>query len=327
MKLIAFGVREDEKTKFIQLQAQYHFELMVIKERLSQENVHLVQGFDGVSVLASCDVNEGILKQLHSYNVKVVASRSTGYDNINVDVATSLGIIVSNSTYSPYSVAEFALMLMLMMNRKIIKGLNKAHHHDFSLSDLQGSEMRHQNIGIIGTGKIGATLIKCLFGFGCKLLAYDVIENDDLKGMVEYTDFQTLLQSCDIISLHTPLSTSTKHLINHSSIHQMKEGVVIINTSRGELIDTQALIEGLQEGKIAGAALDVLEEEKDRYHFDLSSSMLDWHNYETLKAMDNVILTQHFSFYTNQAVDDMVTCSVESFVATCSHTKNPYRLN
>lgn len=327
MKLIAYGVREDEKTVFLRHRQNYEFELTLVHERLSHENVHLAQGFDGVSVLASCDVNEDILTILHSYNIKVVASRSTGYDNININVASALGIVVSNSTYSPYSVAEFALMMMLMMNRKVVEGLNKARNNNFSLASLQGRELHHQSIGIIGTGKIGATLAKCLSGFGCKIRAYDVVENGQVKELVEYCDLQTLLATSDVISLHTPLSANTMHMINESTIKQMKDGVIIINTSRGELIDTQVLITALQNGKIAGAALDVLEEEKGRYHFDMSNTSMSWHYYETLKSMKNVLLTQHFSFYTTQAVEDMITCSVESFVATCLNTDNPYRLN
>lgn len=327
MKIIAFGVREDEKTVFLAHKKQSDFTLTTLPQHLSHANVHLAQGYDGVSVLASCDVSESILVILQSYHIKVVASRSTGYDNIDVAAATRCGIVVSNSTYSPYSVAEFSLMFMLMLNRKVVAGMQRAQRYDFSLAQLQGRELKYQTVGIIGTGKIGAALAKCLSGCAGTILAYDVIENPTLEGIVHYCDLETLLATSDIISLHTPLMASTKHFINANTIVMMKAGVIIINTSRGELIDTAALIDGLQRGHVGGAALDVLEHERGIYHCDRRENPCVWPFYEALQSMDNVLLTQHFAFYTTKAVEDMVTCSVMSILATVLNHTNPYRLN
>lgn len=312
IKVTAFASRPDERASFNVFEEKLNLSIKHVSSQLCLDVVQEAEGCEGVTILGNCDCSRPVLEALAKIGVKFVASRSAGYNNIDVEAAKSLGIQVSNAKYSPNCVADFALMLALMVNRRVLVGLKRNVGHDFSLPGLQGQEMKNMTVGVIGTGRIGQTVIKNYSGFGCKIIGYDVYENEDIKKYMTYVDLDYLLKNADIITLHTPLFESTYHIINKENIAKMKKGVKIINTARGELIDTEALIEGLKSHHIAGAGLDVLESEQGIFHSDCRMKGLVNDQIAILKSLDNVVLTNHFAFYTDQAVEDMVYCGLHS---------------
>lgn len=312
MNIIAYACRPDEQPGFDKFTKELNINVTYVKESLSLENVHLAEGFEGVTILGNCNAGKEVLEKLHDLGVKYLASRSAGYNNIDVETAKTLGIRISNATYSPNCVADFAVMLALMVNRRAIEVIKRNNAHDYSLPGLMGQELRNQTVGVIGTGRIGQAAIKNFSGFGCKILGYDMYPNDEMKQYIDYVDLDTLLEQSDIITLHTPLFESNYHLINKESISKMKNGVKIINTARGELIHTEDLIDGLKSGKIAGAGLDVLESELGIFHSDCRLTGINNDSLAILKQLKNVIVTNHVAFYTDQAVLDMVECGLKS---------------
>ncbi|WP_315116966.1 D-isomer specific 2-hydroxyacid dehydrogenase family protein [uncultured Clostridium sp.] len=312
MKIIAYAYRPDETLAFEKFSKELNLDVTYVKECLSPENAHLAEGIEAVAILGNCNAKREVLEKLSKCGVKYLASRSAGYNNIDLNAAKELGIRVSNATYSPNSVADFATMLALMLNRRVIESIKRGQGHDYTLGGLMGNEFRNQTIGVIGTGRIGQTVIKNFSGFGCKILAYDLYPNEEMKKYVEYVDLDTLLGKADIITLHAPLFESNYHLINKETIAKMKDGVKIINTARGELIDTFDLIDGLKNGKIGGAGLDVIENELGIFHSDCRFKAINHDGLAILKGLPNVILTPHCAFYTDQAVSDMVECGLRS---------------
>lgn len=327
MKVIAFAVRPDEKSAFQRFQSELEIEVTYVEESLSVQNAHLAEGFDGVSILGNCDGSAQVLSILKNFGVRFLASRSAGYNNIDVAWARENGFVVSNAAYSPNSVAEFAMMLMLMTNRKVVDSMKRNEIRDFTLRGLQGRELRNATVGIIGTGKIGATLAKNLIGFGCKILAYDQYQNKELENIAEYVTLDKLYSESDIISLHIPYTKESHQMISSSVISKMKDGAILINTARGELIDTEALYHGLLQGKLAGAGLDVLEGELGVYHHDIRFQKLHWEEYAKLKQLPNVVVTGHMAFYTDQAVSDMVECSLRSLVSMVKDGRSPWQVS
>lgn len=311
-KITAFASRPDERVSFDLFEEKLNLDIKHVRSQLSLDVVNQAAGCEAVTVLGNCDCSRPVLEALSKLGVKYLASRSAGYNNIDVEAAKSLNIKISNAQYSPNCVADFALMLALMLNRKVVTGLKRNIANDFSLPGLQGHEMKNMTVGVIGTGRIGQTVIKNYSGFGCKIIGYDIYENQEMKKYMTYVELDYLLKNSDIITLHTPLFDSTYHMINKDSIAKMKKGVKIINTARGELIDTEALIEGLKSKHIGAAGLDVLESEKGIFHSDCRMKGIDNHQIAMLKALDNVVLTNHFAFYTDQAVEDMVYCGLNS---------------
>ena len=314
MKILAYAARPDEMKGFHQFEKELGLEITYVTQNLSYENAHLAQGFKGVTILGNCCATKAVLQLLAQQGVQFLASRSAGYNNIDLIAAKELGIRVSNATYSPNSVAEFAVMLMLMLNRRVSTALRRYGCDDYSLQGLIGKELRNQTIGVIGTGRIGQTVIKNLSGFGCEILAYDVKPSKELSSYATYVSLEELLHQSDIITLHAPLIDSNYHLINERTIAQMKPGVQLINTARGELINTIDLITNLESGHIGGVALDVLEGESGIFHSDCRVKGITHHELAILKQKNNVMLTNHYAFYTEQAVFDMVECGLKSLV-------------
>ncbi|MGD1823164.1 MAG: D-isomer specific 2-hydroxyacid dehydrogenase family protein [Pleomorphochaeta sp.] len=311
-KITAFASRPDERGSFDLFEEKLNLDINHVSNQLSLDVVSQAKGSIGVTVLGNCDCSRPVLEELSKLGVKFLASRSAGYNNIDVEAAKDLGIKISNSQYSPNCVADFAIMLALMLNRKVITGLKRNIANDYSLPGLQGHEMKNMTVGVIGTGRIGQAVIKNYSGFGCKIIGYDLYENEEMKKYISYVDLDYLLENSDIITLHTPLFDSTYHMINKESISKMKKGVKIINTARGELVDTEALIEGLKTKHIGAAGLDVLESEKGIFHTDCRLKGMVNEQISILKSLDNVVLTNHFAFYTDQAVEDMVYCGLNS---------------
>lgn len=275
----------------------------------------MTNGFDCVTILGNCNASGEVLEVLASNGVKFLASRSAGYNNIDLVKAKELGIRVSNATYSPNSVSEFTVMLFLMLNRKAKSILNRQAAHDYSLPGKIGIEARNQVVGVIGSGRIGLSTIKNLSGFGCEIVVYDVFENDEVKKYAKYVSLDELFASATVIILHAPLLDSTREIINKNNINKMRDGVTIINSSRGELVNTQDLIDGLDSGKIGAAGLDVLAQEAGYFHVDHRINGLNQREIAILEQKQNVILTSHIAFYTDQAVLDMVECALTSLVS------------
>lgn len=311
MKVLAFAVREDEKMAFEKFKAKFNLMIDIESKLLTPKSVELAKGYDMITFLGNCDVNSEVLEKLHSFGIKYIASRSTGYDNIDLLKAKELGMKISNSTYSPYSVAEFTVMLGLMMLKNIPLALSNVSKNNFSLKGLMGREIRKQTIGIIGNGKIGKIVAKQFKALGANVLVYDLnpcISENELVNV----PLNEVFEKSDIISLHLPLTNDSKYLINDENIKKMKTGVIIINTARGELIDGDSLLKNLKNGKIGGAALDTLENEIGIFHKNCNESGFKHRILKELLKLENVCITPHQAFYTDQAVSDMVESALEN---------------
>lgn len=318
-KIIVYNAREDEKIFFEKYHKQLGLDIKYINKELNSETASMAQGAEAVTVQGSNNVDREALKILSDAGVKYLAVRSAGYNNVDHEAAKEYGIRFSNVNYSSNSVADFTTMLILMCVRKVKQIIMRNDVQDYTLAGIQGREIRNLTMGIIGTGKIGATVARNLSGFGCKIIGYDVYENDDLKDIIEYVSLDELLSKSDVITLHAPLFDSNFHMINKESIGKMKDGVCIINCGRGPLIDTEALIDGIETGKIGGAGLDTVEGELSIFQTDHRLNILNNHNLSILRAFPNVIITPHAAFYTDQAVSDMVENalkSLKSFIKT-----------
>lgn len=314
MKIIAFEVRPDEREDFKELSEDLGIEITLRSEAATKENVGLVAGYEGVSTLGMCRLDAELLDTWKNLGVKYISTRTIGYNHIDVDHAKKIGLRVCNASYAPNGVADFTVMMILMSLRNYKQALWRGQVNDFSLEGLQGREMKDLTIGVIGTGKIGRQVIQNLTGFGSRILAYDVYPNESVKKQAEYVDLETIYRECDIITLHTPLLPSTRYLINEESIAKMKDGVILINCARGELCDTEALVQGIESKKIGALGVDTVEGEEDIIHADHRIDILANRNWFYLHQFRNVIMTQHMAFYTDAAVRSMVECGVRGLV-------------
>jgi D-lactate dehydrogenase len=322
-KILAYSHRKDETEYFKKFSEKYNVEVVLCDKDPSMETAQLAKGFDCISIITT-KINAELLEGFYKVGVKYISTRTIGYEHIDIKKAKELGIGVGNVMYSPNSVADYTIMLILMAIRKVKFIIDKSNLQDYTLQGVQGKELPNLTVGVIGTGRIGQTVIKHLSGFGSKILAYDVYENEIVKGYAEYVDLDTLLKNSDVITLHIPSTEKNHHMINKESIKLMKDGVTIINTARGSLIHTEELIKGIEEGKIGGVALDVIEYESKLYYKDLKGKILDNRYLNILRAFPNVILTPHTAFYTDQAVSDMVENSIKSCVLFIENKENPW---
>ncbi len=314
MKIFFYALRQYDELKYVQKFAeQYNFEYDYTSDYPTMENVNLAKGYDGVSIITNPMYPE-ILNAFHAVGVKYISTRSIGYDHIDVNYANSIGMRVSHVVYSPNSVANYTIMLILMACRNMPWIMKKADCQDFTLKGKVGKELSTSTVGIIGTGNIGKTVIKHLSGFGCKMLAYSLYEDEEVKKYAEYVSLDELLRESDIITLHVPGNAQNTHLIDADAFEKMKDGVIIVNTARGLIIDTKALIESLKSGKIGFAALDTFEGETGLYYLNKETERLDNDNMALLKSFPNVILSPHMAFYTEQAVSDMVENSIKGLL-------------
>lgn len=324
MRLFVYGCRPyDEKAIFQSLAEQYQITLGTTAEQPSVDNAALAQGYDAVSVVA-VPVTADILTALHQNGVTLVSTRTIGYDHIDLNAAKALGITVCNAGYDPDAVADYTVMLMLMALRNEKRILQRANLHDFSMPGLMGRQMRSCTVGIVGAGKIGVRVMESLRGFGCKVLYWNRSKKSGLPGM--QVSFDVLCRESDIISLHIPLTVETNHLISREVIASMKPGTILVNTARGGLVDTDALIDALESGHLGGAALDVVEGEAGLYHFNKMSNQIKNRSLSILKDMPNVIVTPHMAFYTREAVAQMAQCSIDACLCLESGTESPWRI-
>lgn len=275
---------------------------------LNEESAALAKGSKVVCLFVNDQCNERIVEKLASYGVELIAMRCAGYNNVDLDACKKYGIdVVRVPAYSPHAVAEHAVALMLMLNRNLHRAYMRNRSGQFILDGLVGFNMYKKTVGIVGTGQIGQCVVDILLGFGCRVLAYDLYPNKALleHENVEYVDLHVLFENSEIISLHAPLTPDTHHCINQKTIASMKDNCMIINTSRGGLIDTKALINGLKSGKVGFAGLDVYEEEADIFFHDMSGKVLDDDVFARLLSFPNVVVTSHQAFLTKEALTNI----------------------
>lgn len=309
-----FGTKPYDEASFNKINADFNYEIKYFKGHLSKNNVVLTKDADCVCVFVNDTVDAEMIDAMVENGVKVLALRCAGFNNVDLVAAKDKLIVVRVPAYSPYAVAEHTVALMLSLNRKIHRAYSRTREGNFSLNGLLGFDMHGKTAGIIGTGKIAKILIKILRGFGMNILAYDLYPDHNFarENNVVYTTLDELYHNADIISLHCPLTDTTKYLINDYSISKMKPGVIIINTGRGQLIHTNALIEGLKNKIIGAAGLDVYEEENDYFYEDKSNKIIDDDVLARLLSFNNVILTSHQAFFTKEALENIAQTTLQN---------------
>jgi D-lactate dehydrogenase len=303
-KIAFFSTQAYDKVFFEKYNIDFGYELEFFDTQLNEQTVKLIEHTDVVCVFVNDVVNESIIKELAEKNVKIIALRCAGFNNVDLDAAKKHGIKVCRvPAYSPEAVAEHAMAMILTLNRKIHKAYNRVREQNFSLNGLLGFDLHGKTIGIIGTGNIGKAFSKIAKGFGCKILAYDIVTNPEMESEgVRFVDIETIFKESDIISLHCPLNDATRHIINKSSLSQMKNNVMIINTSRGGLINTREVISALKKGKVGYLGIDVYEQEEKLFFRDLSENIIQDDAIQRLMSFPNVLVTAHQAFFTNEAL-------------------------
>lgn len=315
MRIIAFEVRDDEQTELDRMEEKYRITIPRVAEALSMENIHLVDGYEGITTLGYTKWNQELLEEVKERGIRYISTRTVGYNHIDISYAKQIGLHICNSNYPADGVAEFTLMLMLLALRNYKPAMWRQNVNDYSLFGLNGREITNQTVGIIGTGRIGKRVIEMLQGFGCKIFAYNRHPMEELEHMVTYVDLDVLYRESDVISIHLPLKEETYHMINQETIAKMKDGVVLINTARGELMDIQALTQGIETEKIGALGLDVFENENGIYHADLKTDIIKNRDMVYLRQFPNVVMTQHMAFYTDTNIKSMVDCGIEGLLS------------
>lgn len=325
MKLIAYNYRADELGYFKKFAAQYDVDLVLSKEVPTENTIEAAKGCTCMSMITTPMTAE-LMQNYYDAGIRFISTRSIGYDHIDVKAAKRIGMHIGNVSYTPNSVADYTVMMILMATRKIKAISRRSAAQDFSINGVQGVELHNLTVGVIGTGRIGRLVAKRLNAFGCKLIAYDLYENEELKQYAEYVPLERLFAESDLITMHMPATKDNYHLINKDTIAKMKDGIFIVNTARGSLIDTQAFLDAVESGKVGGAALDVIENETGLYYNNLKCEILSNREMAVLKSYPNVIVTPHTAFYTDQAVSDMVEHSIESCLLFTQGKENPWQV-
>ncbi|MFR2616522.1 2-hydroxyacid dehydrogenase [Parabacteroides goldsteinii] len=313
-KIAFFGAKPYDIASFDKVNEKYNYDIKYFKGHLNPNNVVLTQDADAVCIFVNDTANVAVIDAMADNGVKLLALRCAGFNNVDLEAAKGKLPVVRVPAYSPYAVAEYSLALMLSLNRKIHRAYWRTRDGNFSLNGLMGFDMHGKTVGIIGTGKIAKILIRILKGLGMHILAYDVYPDYKFaeEEGITYTTLDELYKNSDIISLHCPLTEQTRYIINDDSIAKMKDGVMIINTGRGQLIHTNALIEGLKEKKISAAGLDVYEEEGDYFYEDKSDKIIDDDVLARLLSFNNVIVTSHQAFFTKEAMHNIAETTLQN---------------
>lgn len=307
--LAFFDTKPYDKVWFDRLKGDYDVEFKYFENKLNSDTAVMAKGTDGVVAFVNDIIDKETIEVLQEIGIELIAMRCAGYNNIDLGAAKDKVTILRVPRYSPHAVAEHGMGMILCLNRKLHRAYIRTKDFNFSLNGLTGFDLHNKTVGVIGTGKIGEAFIEICKGFGMKVLAYDPYPNVE---NVTYTDINSICKEADIISLHCPLTKETRHIINKDTISKMKDGVFILNTSRGALIDSEALVEGLQSKKIGGAALDVYEEESDIFFEDYSDKIVIDDLLTILLAMPNVLITSHQAFLTNEALKAIATVTLEN---------------
>ena len=314
MKVAVFSCKPYDKRTLTEFIANTDLEMTFFESRLSEETVSLVQGFDAVSCFVNDDVNAKVIEQLQQQGVSTIALRCAGFNNVDLSVAKQQGIRVFHvPDYSPTSVAEHAVALIMALNRKTHRAYHRVKEGNFALEGLLGFNLEGKTVGCIGTGRIGAAFCRIMKGFGCRVICYDLYPSDELLNMgCQYVSLDELYQQSDIISLHCPLTESTHHLIDNQSLNKMKDGVMIINTSRGALVHAQEAIDALYSGKIGYLGLDVYEQENKIFFEDMSSHIIQDSVFQLMLTFPNVVVTGHQGYFTDVALNHIAQTTVEN---------------
>ncbi len=316
MKIAFFDTKPYDKATFDKYSKSAGIEFKYFETKLNEDTVYLANGFDGVCVFVNDTVNAFVIDKLTDMGAKIVALRCAGFNNVDMKYAFGRIHVVRVPAYSPYAVAEHTMALLLTSVRRIHKAYIRSKEFNFSLNGLTGFDLYGKTVGIIGTGKIGRIFVNICRGFGMKVLAYDkfpnkeIVDNDNVK----YVQLDDLLRQSDIISLHCPLTDETYHIINEKAIDLCKKGVVILNTSRGALVDAEALLNGIKSRKIGAACLDVYEEEADLFFEDNSGHIMEDDTLARLISMPNVIVTSHQAFLTEEALENIASATVSNII-------------
>ena len=313
IKVAFYDTKEYDKPSFEYYGEKSGVQFRFLETKLNEDTAALAEGCEAVCVFVNDDVNAAVIDKLYDCGVRLIALRSAGYNNVDVRAAFGKIHVVHVPAYSPYAVAEHAAALLLTSVRRIHKAYNRTREFNFSLAGLTGFDLHGKTVGVIGTGKIGKIFIDVCRGFGMNVTAYDKYPAKDSD--IQYVSLDELFDRSDVISLHCPLTDDTKHMINSAAIEKMKKGVVIINTSRGALIDAEALLEGIKNRKIGAACLDVYEEEADIFFEDRSGHIMDDELLSRLISMPNVIVTSHQAFLTEDALNNIAETTVNNVLS------------
>ena len=319
MKIAFFDAKPYDLPSFNKYGEEYGIRFKFFETKLNEDTVGLAAGYDGVCVFVNDTVNAAVIDKLCEMGIKLVALRCAGFNNVDVKYAFGKIHVLRVPAYSPYAVSEHTMAMLLTSIRRVHKAYIRTRDFNFSLSGLMGFDLHGKTVGIIGTGKIGRVFIDICRGFGMRILAYDKYPNEEI--CVEYTDLDRVFRESDIISLHCPLNRETYHIIDSASIEKMKKGVMIINTSRGALIDAEALLEGIKSRKVGGACLDVYEEESELFFEDFSGHIVNDDILARLISMPNVIVTSHQAFLTTEALSNIAETTVQNIAQTLNERK------
>lgn len=326
MKVAVYNMRPfDEKEWFLKFSEELGLTLAACPDAPSLENAALTKGCTCVDIITS-PINRELMQAFAENGVKYLVTRTIGYDHIDLDAAREFGIHVGNAPYGPNGVADYTVMLILMSIRRMKRIVQRTELQDYTLNGIQGKELKDLTVGIIGTGRIGRTVIQNLSGFGCKMLAYDLYENEEVKAKAAYVTLEEMWKQADVITLHTPLTADNHHLINAETLSKMKDGVVLVNTARGGLIDSQALITAIENGKVGAAGLDVVENEFGLYYYDHKNDILENRELALLRSFPNVTVSHHMAFYTDNEVKTVVRDSLTGCKLFMEGKKNPWEV-
>jgi D-lactate dehydrogenase len=317
VRIAVFSARTYDRRFLDEANAAHEHDLTYFDARLEEVTAPLADGYEAVCPFVNDRVDARTIEQLAAGGTRLLTLRSAGFNHVDLAAAEAHGISVARvPAYSPYAVAEHTVAMMLAVERKIPRAANRVRDGNFSLDGLLGFDLRNKRIGIIGTGKIGQIVARIMRGFGCSIRAYDPVRNEDVRDLgVRYVDLDTLLAECDVITLHCPLTPATFHLIDDEALRKVKPGVMIVNTSRGPLIDTPAVIEALKDGRIGHLALDVYEEEGDLFFEDLSDRVIQDDVFSRLLTFPNVLITAHQAFFTEEALRNIAETTLGNAAA------------
>lgn len=315
MKIACFSTKSYDKEYLSKAIVAPH-SIVFFEESLNPNTVGLLTGFDGICVFVNDKLDNNLLQQIASAGIKAIFLRCAGFNNVAISTATSLGIKVYRvPAYSPYAVAEHAVALVLTLNRKTHKAYNRVKEYNFSIERLHGFDVHGKTVGVIGTGTIGLVFAKIMLGFGCKVIAFDPTESDDAKQLgIQYVALEDVLKQADILSLHCPLNQHTRHMISTKEFSIMKHGAMLINTSRGALIDTKEAIEALKTGALGYLGIDVYEEEEKLFFHNFSESIISDDILMRLMTFPNVLITSHQAFFTHEALTQIAETTYQNML-------------
>lgn len=314
IKAIFYDVKEYDKEFFRKYGKDYNIEMKFLKEKLNEETVDLSKGYEVVCAFTNDTINKNVIDMMAENGVKLLAMRCAGFNNVSLKDINDRFKVVRVPAYSPYAIAEYTVGMILALNRKIHKAYVRTREGNFSINGFMGFDLHKKTVGIIGAGKIAQILIKILKGFGTKVIAYDPYPNEKVAKELgfEFVDLDTLYKESDIISLNCPLTKETKYIINRESMNKMKDGVMIVNTGRGMLIDSIDLIEALKDKKIGSAALDVYEEEEEYFFEDMSNKVIEDDILGRLLSFHNILITSHQAYFTEEAVEAITKTTLDN---------------